>query len=308
MKYSWFLGLILILALTACGSDLPANQVVPSISSSPDSSTPLFSPDPADNTPDHDPVQTIELIKPTTATEETPCLDEVGLIQPFSIHVSRTQDEISGRIYTPPCYGTDLDQNYPTLYLLHGATETDQQWDVLGVDELVDTLISHDDFPPLIMIMPREDSWIPLPENQFGDHLVKDLIPWVDTHYRTLADRDYRAIGGLSRGGNWAVRIGLMNWALFEAVGAHSAPLFYGDLERTPGWIEAIPESKIPRIYLDVGQDDSDWADAAAFENLLVELSVPHSWHQFPGMHEESYWQAHLDEYLLWYSSGWGAE
>lgn len=80
MKYSWFLGLILTLALTACGSDLPASQVVPSISSSPDSSTPLFSPDPADNTPDHDPVQTIELIKPTTATEETPCLDEVGLI------------------------------------------------------------------------------------------------------------------------------------------------------------------------------------------------------------------------------------
>jgi len=216
----------MILALTACGSGVPAKPEVPSISSSPYSSTPVFSPDPADNTPDHDPVQTIELIKPTAATEEPPCLDEVGLIQLFSIPVSRTQDEISGRIYTPPCYSTDLDQNYPTLYLLHGATETDRQWEELGVDKLADTLISHDDFPPLIIIMPREDSWIPLPENQFGDHLVKDLIPWVDANYRTLADREYRAIGGLSRGGNWAVRIGLLNWALFEAVGA---------LSRSPG-------------------------------------------------------------------------
>jgi len=308
LKYSWLLGLILILALTACSSGIPVNQEVPTISSSPDSSTPKFPPDPADYTPGHEPVQTIELGSPTATKEETPCLDKVGLIQPFSIPVSGTQDEISGRIYTPPCYGTDLDQNYPTLYLLHGATESDQQWEDLGVDELVDTLISRDDLPPLIIIMPREDSWIPLPENLFGDHLVIDLIPWVDTHYRTLVDREYRAIGGLSRGGNWAVRIGIMNWDLFEAIGAHSAPLFYGDLDRIPGWIEAIPESKIPRLYLDIGGDDTDWEDAAAFESLLVELSVPHSWHQFPGMHEESYWHAHLDEYLLWYSSGWRAE
>ncbi len=308
MKYSWLLGLILILALTACGSGVQANQEVPLIFSSPDSSNLKFPPEPVDNTPDHDPVQTIELISTTATIQETPCLDEVGLIQPFSIPVSRTKDEISGRIYTPPCYGANLDQNYPTLYLLHGATETDQQWEDLGVDELVDTLISREDLPPLIIIMPREDSWIPLPQNLFGDHLVKDLIPWVDAHYRTLASREYRAIGGLSRGGNWAVRIGLLNWALFEAVGAHSAPLFYGDLKRIPSWIEAIPESKIPRLYLDIGGDDNDWADAAAFENLLTKLGIPHSWHQFPGMHEESYWRAHMDEYLLWYSSGWGAE
>ena len=308
MKYSWLLGLILILALVACGSGTPTSQEVPSVSPSPDSNTPEFPLDPADNTPEYDPVQTIQLISTPAATEEIPCLDEIGLIQPFSVLVSRTQDEISGRIYTPPCYGADLDQNYPTLYLLHGATETDQQWEELGVDELVDTLISRDDLPPLIIIMPREDSWIPLPENLFGDHLVKDLIPWVDAHYRTLAGREYRAIGGLSRGGNWAVRIGLLNWALFEAIGAHSAPLFYGDLERIPGWIEAIPELKIPRLYLDIGQDDTNWADASAFENLLVELSIPHSWHQFIGMHEESYWQAHLDDYLLWYSSEWRAE
>jgi len=308
LKYSWLLGLILILALTACGSGMPANQEVPTISSSPDSSTLEFSPDLADYTPDHDPAQTIELVSPTATKEETPCLDKAGLIQLFSIPVSGTQDEISGRIYTPPCYGTDLDQNYPTLYLLHGATESDQQWEDLGVNELVDNLISRDDLPPLIIIMPREDSWIPLPENLFGEQLVNDLLPWVDAHYRTLADREYRAIGGLSRGGNWAVRIGIMNWDLFEAIGAHSAPLFYGDLDRIPGWIEAIPESKIPRLYLDIGGDDTDWEDAAAFESLLVELSVPHSWHQFPGMHEESYWHAHLDEYLFWYSSGWRVE
>jgi len=310
LKLSRNLGLVLILTLTACGSGAPTIQdAVVTSSPAEVSGTPTILPAASiENTPIQNPASTLEPLSGTSPSGDAPCLEEQGSIQFYSFPVLRTQAEISGRIYTPPCYGANLDQKYPTLYLLHGATETDGQWDDLGIDEQADLLINKGEIPPLIIIMPKENSWIPLPENPFGEHLVKDLIPWVDTHFQTRVGRENRAIGGLSRGGNWAVRIGFLNWGLFKSVGVHSSPLFYGDLERIPGWFTGIPQSKIPRIYLDVGGDDTNLENAADLEILLSELGIPHSWHQYPGLHEESYWQVHLGAYLLWYSSGWGPE
>ena len=158
----------------------------------------------------------------------------------------------------------DPDREYPTLYMLHGATETDSQWDDLGLDEWADTLILEKEISPLIIIMPREITWIILPENPFGDHLITAIIPWIDNHYQTLENRDYRAIGGMSRGGNWAVRLGLLHWGMFGSIGAHSTPLFLGDLKRVPGWVEIIPTSQTPRILMDIGEDDNNLADAQA--------------------------------------------
>jgi enterochelin esterase-like enzyme len=229
-------------------------------------------------------------------------------MQIFTVTNPWTEEDISGRVYTPPCYGEDPDQEYPTLYLLHGAIATDQQWDELGIDEAADQLIARGDIPPLLIILPKEDTWISLPENPFGNQIVTDLVPWVDTHYQTAADRQYRAIGGLSRGGNWAVRIGFLHWALFGTIGAHSTPLFFGDLDRLPNWFEGIPPSKIPRIYLDIGKDDNNREDATAFAAKLSTLGIPHTWQVSPGLHDESYWGSHLEEYLLWYSAEWDSE
>jgi len=309
LKLSWFLGLVLILTLPACGGGVPTIQdAIVTSSPAEESSIPTTLPAvSADNTPVQNPTSRLEPLSGTSPAVD-PCLEEMGSIQFYSFPVHRTQDEISGRIYTPPCYDVNLGQKYPTLYLLHGATETDSQWVDLGIDEQANVLINKGEIPPLIIIMPEENSWIPLPENPFGEHLVKDLIPWVDTHFQTRVGRENRAIGGLSRGGNWAVRIGFLNWGLFNSVGVHSSPLFYGDLERIPGWFEGIPQSKIPRIYLDVGGDDTNIENAADLEILLSDLGIPHAWHQYPGLHEESYWKAHLGEYLLWYSSGWWSE
>jgi len=299
-------GLLLILTLTAC-SGLDVVQESPSIppiaSESP--VIKVLTPKATEDSPQNNLTRTPDPTIISTPEVDDSCRNEIGLVQPFKILNARTGEEITGRIYTPPCYRAGLEQEYPTLYLLHGDTASDQQWDDLGIDELADTLIARGDIPPLIIIMPKEDTWISLPENPFGDQVVIDLIPWVDKNYQTATDRKYRAIGGVSRGGNWAVRIGFLHWGLFGSVGAHSTPLFFGDLNRLPGWFEIIPASKIPRIYLDIGQDDNDQEDAMAFEMKLSDLEIPHTWRLFPGLHEESYWKAHLEEYLLWYSTGW---
>ena len=240
---------------------------------------------------------------PSLHPQSLECLDQSGSI--IRYQNGENAAGLSGTIYLPPCYGLDPEQRYPTLYLLHGATETDQQWGNLGIIEAADRLIAGSSIPPMIIIMPLELTWVELPENPFGDYLIAELIPWVDHEYLTLADRENRAIGGLSRGGNWAVRIGLLHWALFGTIGAHSTPLFFGDLNRMPGWIEGIPVARLPRIYLDIGRDDTNLEATENFIEILSELDVPYSWIVNSGLHDEIYWSDHLDEYLLWYGSGW---
>jgi len=240
---------------------------------------------------------------PSTTAQDRSCSEVSGVIETYEI--SWKEEILTGRVYLPPCYGSDPDREYPTLYMLHGATETDQQWDDLGLDEWADTLILEKEISPLIIIMPREITWIILPENPFGDHLITAVIPWIDGNYQTLGNRDYRAIGGMSRGGNWAIRLGLLHWGLFGSIGAHSTPLFIGDLKRVPGWVEIIPSSQIPRILMDIGEDDNNLADAQALHESLLDLDLPHEWRLYPGLHDEHYWRSHLEEYLKWYSEGW---
>ena len=294
----WF-GLMISLPLSACDGLQTSREISASQTAQKESintaapattDTQTTSDIPASPSPSQDPQSRV-------------CEDRSGSIDRYQI--VRNGVELSGVIYLPPCYGLDPELRFPTLYLLHGATETDQQWVNLGITEAADRLIADSTIPPLIIIMPLELTWVTLPENPFGDYLVADTVPWVDQEYLTLPDREYRAIGGLSRGGNWAVRIGLLHWGMFGSIGAHSTPLFYGDLHRLPGWIEGIPTSRLPRIYLDIGEDDNNLKAAEEFVEILSELDVSYSWILNPGLHEDIYWSAHLDDYMLWYGSGW---
>ena len=104
------------------------------------------------------------------------------------------------RIYLPPCYDEQPELAYPVLYLIHGQTYTDTQWDRLGVPEIADRLIAAGEVAPFIVVMPRDRVWREPAEDHFGMAVEQSLIPWVDEHYRTIPDRAHRAVGGLSRG------------------------------------------------------------------------------------------------------------
>lgn len=290
-------GFVILFLLSACSGLMGAKEESPQPQFTSSPVTVYVSPDATEGTP-----EIAETTIPTSDLDRF-CSEASGEIETYEIP---WKDELlTGRIYLPPCYGSDPDLEYPTLYMLHGALETDQQWDDLGLDEWVDTLISGKEISPLIVIMPREITWIILSENPFGDHMVTAVVPWIDSHYQTVEDRNFRAIGGMSRGGNWAVRLGLLHWGLFGSIGAHSTPLFLGDLKRVPGWVEIIPTSQIPRILMDIGRDDNNHADAEAFHQSLLDQEIPHEWRIYPGLHDEHYWKTHLEEYLKWYSAGW---
>lgn len=210
-------------------------------------------------------------------------------------------------VYLPPCYIQQAERQYPVLYLIHGQNYDHRQWERLGVDETADRLIAAGSLPPFIVVLPRDRSWAQPDEDPFGQVLSEELVPYIDQTYRTLPERRYRAIGGLSRGAGWAVHLGLSRWELFGTIGAHSLPVFWADTAHIRRWLEAIPSDQLPRIYLDIGEKDRPniLQSAVWFEALLSEKGIPHEWHLFPGYHEEAYWQSHMEDYLLWYAAAW---
>lgn len=287
--------LILLAVLTSCSTPTavpiykPGTEELPAPTEYQEPPTPTSKP-------------TEEQATPTPEEVDESCLERAGKVQAYEIPWG--DETLIGSVYTPPCY-LESDLRYPTLYLLHGDTKTDQQWIDLGLIEVVDDLISRGEIPPLIIVMPREDTWIRLSENYFADNLVQAVIPWIDSEYRTLAEREYRAVGGISRGGNWAIRLGLLNWETFGSLGAHSAPLFNRDLYRVPAWLDGLPLDSAPRIYQDISEGDPNLAEAESLHEILRKAGVSHEWHLYPGLHNDTYWSSHLEEYLLWYSAGW---
>lgn len=233
------------------------------------------------------------------------CREESGTLVKFSLRPELLSSTLAGTVYLPPCYGTQSAAGYPVLYLLHGITETEEQWLRMGLRDQADRLILDGEIPPLIIVMPRETTWELPPGNPYGRAVVEELVPWMDEHYLTRPGRDFRAVGGVSRGGNWAFRLGLTHPQTFGAVGVHSAPLFYGDQHRISGWLDEIPEGDVPHLYLDTGEDDQQGELTREVERILTRENVAHSWHLFPGTHNLAYWSAHLEDYLRWYSSTW---
>ena len=234
------------------------------------------------------------------------CTDKRGSIEFFEMPSDLMNYPMEGRIYLPPCYAFDAQERYPVLYLLHGQSFNDDQWDRLGADEALDDLILAGEVEPFIIVMPKETNYLNNQwDSKYGPSLAEELVPWIDAHFRTIPDRDHRAIGGLSRGAAWAMRIGMIYWEAFSAIGCHSFAPFRGDFNEAPFWFAEIPKEHMPRVYIDMGAQDVNLDPANVFEVRLSKFDIPHEWHVFHGNHTESYWSEHTPGYLRWYAAGW---
>lgn len=208
-------------------------------------------------------------------------------------------------IYLPPCYEEQTDKRYPVLYLLHGQTYTADQWIRLGAVTVLDNLILSGESQPFITVFPDDRYWNLPPGAGFGQRLVEDLIPYIDSTYRTLPDRSHRAIGGMSRGAGWALRLGFTRWDLFSVIGLHSLAVFQNDASKIDDWIADIPPSLQPSLFMDIGDDDQELIKAIAVEAQFTENGLAHEWHRYSGAHTEEYWRAHVNEYIEWYAIQW---
>lgn len=207
------------------------------------------------------------------------------------------------RVYLPACYGMEKKRLHPVLYILHGQSFNDDQWDRLGMDEALDSMIASGEVKPMIIVMPKESNYMNNQwDSKYGPALAEELVPWVDAHYQTCADRTCRAIGGLSRGAGWAMRTGLIYWQTFGAIGAHSFAPFRGDFNAVPFWIKAIPPDKLPHIWIDVGDRDFIADAARVWKDRLDDYHVLNECHVLPGSHTEKYWSRNAGVYLKWYA------
>lgn len=244
------------------------------------------------------------VLTPSPSPQPSPtlptCEHQPGQITETEIVDDRLPRPLPIRVYRPACLETELSERFPVIYLLHGLTYTDSQWDDLGVDELMDALTGAGKISPALIVMPWERTGIDLEQA-----IPQVLIPYVDSHYRTLAGQRGRAIGGISRGGGWALRIGLQHPELFASIGLHSPAVLAPDLFRIPDWAEAIPRSQMPRIWIDMGDRDTLRFELARLRSVLDDSNIPYEWHTFLGEHTPTYWGAHSEAYLRWYDLGW---
>lgn len=137
-------------------------------------------------------------------------------------------------IYTPPGYDKDKKKRYPVLYLQHGSGESEHGWTQQGKAGLImDNLIAEGKAEEFIIVMDngtwarpqgmqrgagRPSNWA----DGFMNTLINDIIPMVDSRYRTKADRKYRAMAGLSMGGMQTKAITMKNPKVFSALGMFS--------------------------------------------------------------------------------------
>lgn len=215
-------------------------------------------------------------------------------------------------IYFPPCYDTRV--RYPVIYLFHGTPFNERHWLDLGLKEAVDQAISSRRSPPFVIVLPRGDlegtyGTTSGGNGSFEQAIVGEMIPYIDTLYNTLATKQGREIGGISRGAVWALEIAFRNPDLFGAVGGHSsalsvnlAPPVYDpiDIAQTDQ-AEAL---RTLRIALDAG--DADWSLAGSIElrDALDEKGIPNSFHVGQGVHDAAYWSSQMQTYVDFYGSG----
>lgn len=192
-------------------------------------------------------------------------------------------------VYTPPGYASKTER-LPVLYLVSGTTDTEETWFKVGcVNFILDNLIAQGNATPMIVAMPYGNmmSGTPAPSSpeaaemykRFSVELTQEIIPFVETHYRTHADRKYRAIAGFSRGGGQSLYAAMMHRDLFAWIGSYSAYLTPEVVQSHLSDFVKNPEKtneEMKLVWLGVGKADFLFEPAQKFDAYLTEKGITH--------------------------------
>lgn len=244
-------------------------------------------------------------------------------------------------VYLPNGY--DPQQKYPVLYALHGTGSDEGSSWLPGrrADSLAAELLASGKIHPYIIVTPMLDnSWvmntslnahsIEVESNSgrkyradvgmYEDYFIKEVIPYVETHYSTITTRDGRYIGGISMGGFAAARLAIKYPQLFGKVGLHSPALALPDW--SPSAMAAyypkenpisdnhpmllIDHAKIDpsvQFYIDCGEQDNLYAAAKQYFEKLKAKGLNAQFHSAPGKHDNKYMTPRIKDYLMFYGT-----
>lgn len=234
-------------------------------------------------------------------------------------------------IYFPPDYETST-RSYPVLYLLHGGGDDQTGWVQFGeVQHIADKAIHEGKATPMVIVMPDANTvrrgysnnalgtWL------YEDFFFKELMPFVEKKYRIKSDKRYRAIAGLSMGGDGSFTYALHHPELFSSacpLSAGTGPLtkeiaktnvrridstatdtqieaFY-NRQSVPLLVNNMPDSlkKAVRWYIDCGDDDFLYEGNSLVHIAMRKKEIPHEFRIRNGGHTWSYWRSALPEVL----------
>ncbi len=225
-------------------------------------------------------------------------------------------------VYTPPGYDKNTSNRYPVLYLQHGSGEDETGWSVQGKANLIlDNLIAEKRAIPMIIVMDNGYATRANPQQQnagpanrgggfsaFEDVVINELIPMIDSKFRTIADREHRAIAGLSMGANQTMRIFMNNLDKFSHIGGFSGtPNYPSTAEIDPNTFlegkykdaEAL-NKQIKLLWLGLGTKEPNPfpGSVGAFRNMLEKSGIKYTFYQSPGTaHEWLTWRRDLYQF-----------
>jgi S-formylglutathione hydrolase FrmB len=240
-------------------------------------------------------------------------------------------------IYLPPDYETSQ-RSYPVLYLLHGYSDDETGWIQFGeANSIADRGIASGDFPPCIIVMPDgKVSWYINSydgKDPWEDMFIEEFIPFIEENYRIRQKKEFRAIAGLSMGGNGALLLSMRHPELFSSCVAMSAGTFtdeeiltndqydryFGNIygpksasEMGEYWkqhsplhlLDSVDKEKLKsiRFYIDCGDDDFLYKGNSALHVKMRDLKIPHEYRVRDGGHVWSYWRSGLSDGLKFIS------
>jgi enterochelin esterase-like enzyme len=230
-------------------------------------------------------------------------------------------------VYTPPGYSKD--KKYPVLFLLHGiGGNENHEWTGLGNNQgraavILDNLIADKKIEPMIVVFPNGnattnaagggqggrgrggfgggsdpaaiggDGW----GKNFESDLIKDIVPFIESHYSVLADREHRALAGLSMGGGQSLDFGLSHLDTFAWVGGFSsAPNTRAPEQLVPDPAKATEKLKL--LWISCGNKDGLIFISQRTHAYLKGKNVPHIWHVDENAHDFKHWK----NSLYWFS------
>lgn len=223
-------------------------------------------------------------------------------------------------VYTPPGY--EMGQSkYPIFYLLHGAGDCDESWTSVGrAGFILDNLIAAKKAKPMVIVMPAGHTTTTAAprtaQQDFVDEFLTDIMPYAESHYRVLTDRQHRAIAGLSMGGSQTLNVAIPHLDKFSYIGVFSSGLIGGLLPNaaagsgppanpTTAWEEehraqldnAGVKKGLKLLWFSTGAEDGLIGTTRSTVEMLKMHGFNPIFEESPGGHTWINWRNYLNEF-----------
>ena len=259
------------------------------------------------------------------------------VLESLSMRSEIMKKDVKYSVYLPADYFTDQ-RKYPVVYLLHGYTGKETDWVQFGeANRTADKMMANSEIPDMIIVMPDgANDWYMNSydgKTNYEDFFIKELIPYIDSAYQTRPERGYRAISGLSMGGEGSTLLAIKYPNVFAACAGLSSAFrtdeemvtladdryentfgqlygrdLKGESRLTEAWkknsalslLETLPLENIKKVryYFDCGDDDYLYKGNSAMHVLMSDKKISHEFRMRDGAHNWTYWRTGLGDAL----------